>query len=633
MTRFSRRNHSNKENVIVKKNSVFWLSLALILCFVGALGAGLLQNSFGQVAITDIVMETDTGTLTGYLLVPNSATEQNPVPAVVTSHGYLNNREMQDINYVELSRRGYVVFAMDAYAHGHSSVPQEGRGTEVSKDSGGMTDVVEYLSGLVFVDNTRIGVTGHSMGGGYADATASYYTGLEEQALADGASPVEAAALNKVAAALIIGNVPFGLEDVPPYRVELGIIAGRYDEFFITWLQDSNVRIFENSAAKKLFSLQTGDASLREAEAQLTEGQRYVNAETGYGIVMWAPWEIHPWNHFSVTSAGHAVNFFEQHLGASNPLPAGNQRWWLKEAFNALGLAGFFLMLVPLCDLLMRAKFFAPLRAGSPVPEVEKPSKKSRRIAASLFNSLMSALLLLPLVGAGFFLLVNAFWPQDTTGGIGLWSLVCGLITLLALRMSGLHVFRDRTENGLAISRKNFGKTVLLALAVTSLMFLTVFAADWLFQTDFRLWSFAIRTFSAAKVWVAVKYLPFFLIFYLVNSLAVSRNRLSGSGERKQIFVSMGWNILGVSFYLILQYLPLLFTGKTLSGSLLSGTLAMGGALLPILMFPIVPILAIAAATGVKLYNRTGNIYLAGFINAMVVTMLTVANTSFSFAY
>ena len=86
------------------------------------------------------------------------------------------------------------------------------------------------------------------------------------------------------------------------------------------------------------------------------------------------------------------------------------------------------------------------------------------------------------------------------------------------------------------ISAQKLGKTLLLALTVTVGMFLTVFAADWLFQTDFRLWTFAVRAFSAGKVWVALKYLPLFLVFYLANSLAVSRSRFAGWSERRQIW-------------------------------------------------------------------------------------------------
>ena len=71
----------------------------------------------------------------------------------------------------------------------------------------------------------------------------------------------------------------------------------------------------------------------------------------------------------------------------------------------------------------------------------------------------------------------------------------------------------------------------------------------------------------------------------------------------------------------------------TFFGIIMSGSLASAGALFPLLMFPVVPILCIAAAIGIKLYRRTGNAWIAGLINGMTVTMLTVANTSFSFPY
>lgn len=196
-----------------------WLCIALAMIFLGGGVAGFVQTSFGSVQVVDIALETDTGTLTGYLLIPQNASAQTPAPAIVTSHGYLNNREMQDLNYVELSRRGFVVFAMDAYSHGDSSVSVDGKGSDISRRTGGMVDAVEYLAGLDFVDTSQIGVTGHSMGGGYADATARYYTDLARQGLGE----------NKIAAALIVGNVPSGLQETSPYDCELGIIAGRFD--------------------------------------------------------------------------------------------------------------------------------------------------------------------------------------------------------------------------------------------------------------------------------------------------------------------------------------------------------------------------------------------------------------------
>jgi len=612
----------------MKQKSIFWLCIALILCFVGGLVAGLVQSSFGAVTVTDVVLETDSGRFTGYLLVPDTATAENPAPAVVTSHGYLNHREMQDLNYVELSRRGFVVFAMDAYGHGDSQVAGNG-GSEISRKTGGMVDAVEYVAGLNYVDPERIGVTGHSMGGGYADATTGYYTGLELAALEAGASPEEAARENKIAAALIVGNVPSGLSNVAPYRAEVGVIAGEYDEFFIVTVGSSLDGFFSHPTVKGLATLQLGAGCPQGA---ITEGQRYENPETGYGMTLWRPREIHPWNHFSKTSCGYGIEFFTNALGAPNPIASGNQIWQVKEAFNLVGLVGFFLLMVPLADVLLELPFFRELRAKA-LPAPIPMGKKGRYYTLSAVNSILGGVLIIPLIAVGFLVLVNPFWPQDTTGGIGLWGTGCGLMGLLFLRLGGTRVLKDAERCGTKISLRALGKTVLLALFVAMGMFATVFISDWLFKTDFRIWSFCIRAFSAEKVWVALKYLPLFLIYYLVNALAVNRNRFEGWSEGRQIFFSILWNILGVCLFLALQYVPLLFTGMTFLGSIFTGILAAAGALFPILVFPFVPILSIVAVTAVKLYRRTGNIYLAGILNALVVTMITIAGTSFSHPY
>lgn len=627
----------------IKKKTSTLLVAAILLCLVSMTVSGLIQNNFGKVNVVDVSFVTASGTLTGYLLVPESATVSSPAPAVVTSHGYLNNREMQDITYVELSRRGYVVFAMDAYKHGDSSVPVDESGKPVSVPTGGMVDAVEYLYNLPFVDKTRIGVTGHSMGGGFADKTMAYYSNLEKEALAAGKTPAEAKALNKVAAGLIVGNLPSGLmggkdimgnaqEGSAPYLADIGVIEGRYDEFAIATTGGSVVHMLESDLIKNLVALQTEDPAVLSA-AEVLEGQVYVNATTGNSIVFYTPWEIHPWNHFSTVSSRHTINFFEQTLGAPQPLAGTNQIWWLKEVFNLVGLIGFFMFLVPCAELLLALPFFRPLRAGSvaPLPALTTSKQKRKFWIWGIAGGLLMAIFLLPLLVLGINL-VNPFWPQDTTSPIAVWALGSGLIGLLILRISSGKMKGRGLEFGSRISGSHLLKTTLLAAAVVCITYVLVFAADYFFKTDYRFWSFDIRVFSASKIWVALKYAPFFLAFFLLNSLSVNRNRFEDWSERKQIWVSILFNVLGVVIFIALQYLPCLITGSTFFGTM-GGSLAGALALIPILLFPFVPILGIAAFTGIKMYQLTGNIYLGGIVYGLLIAMLTVANTSFSFPY
>ena len=620
----------------MKKNWGKLLSIMLILCLTGAFGASLIQSNFGHVEITDVVVRTSAGEYTGYLFVPDTATAESPAPAIVTSHGYLNNREMQDLNYVELARRGYVVFAQDAYNHGNSGVLQDGVGSEAQHNTAGMVDAVEYLYQLDFVDNTRIGVTGHSMGGGYSNATAAYYSGLEREALANGATPEEAKALNKVAACLIVGNYPLALaqsEDTTGasgYLCDLGIVAGQFDEFYPSMSGYYGFELLTNENTQNLVAVQTGIALNGPAE----EGKFYTNEINGYVLALYNPAEFHAQNHFSMATVGYIADFFEETLGAPNPMPGSNQIWWLKEAFNFIGLIGFFGAIVPFAALMLELPYFSGLKAEKErlVPALADKKAKGKYIRINILNAVLCAVLLLPLLLIGYVGLLNAFLPQDTTGGIAFWTLGCGLIARWMLRISNGKLKGRGEEFGVVVPKGTRRRTLVLALAVVAATFMLVFIADYVFMTDFRIWTLDIRVFDFSKIIVAIKYLPFFLIFYLINSLSCSRNCFEDWSEGKQILASVGFNILAPTMFLLITYVPVIFTKMTIFGGL-PGMLIAVGALIPILVIPIVPILGIAGYINVKLQKLTGNIWLAGFVNALLITMITVANTSFSFPY
>ena len=58
--------------------------------------------------------------MSGVLYRPAGLEGGRRAPAVLLSHGYINTREMQSPFAIELSRRGFVVLAMDMTGHGGS---------------------------------------------------------------------------------------------------------------------------------------------------------------------------------------------------------------------------------------------------------------------------------------------------------------------------------------------------------------------------------------------------------------------------------------------------------------------------------------------------------------------------------
>ena len=617
----------------MKKQNKIQLALALVLCFLSILLAGITQTRFGMIEMNELSIETDAGTLTGYLFRPKNATAENPAPCVIASHGYLNNREMQDANYVELARRGYVVISMNDYGHGDSDVAREELSQTPAVRSGGMIEFVYYAATLDFVDSARIGVTGHSMGGGYANTTMAHFTGLERALLAAGADAETAHAANLVNTGVIIGNYPDNIVTDTPhqgYLCNIGVIEGKYDEFFY----DSANDLLTSEESKNLVLYHSGQPVVTD----IKEGVFYTNEKNGYSIVLYNPPQFHATNHFSTKVVGYMLDAFEHSMPAPRTLPSSNQIWVLKEIFNLIGLIGFFLFVVPFTDLLLSLPFFKELRAEKE-PAIETPARWGRYVWNNVGSGLICFLLIIPLLLLGYALLVNPVWPQDTTGGVGLWSVGCGLIALASVRRGfGKKIKPNKEELGLAIGKTAFRKTLLLALIVTACTFGLVFFADFVNQTDFRFWTFDIRVFDGAKAWVAVRYLPFFAVYYIFNSLAVSRSTFNDWSEGKQIAVCALWNVLAPALMLIITYLPTPFLNGTLwcgifSGGGIMALLRTGMALIPILMIPFVPILAIAAAIGVRCYRMTGKIWLGALINTLLVTMITVANTSFSYPY
>jgi hypothetical protein len=488
------------------------------------------------------------------------------------------------------------------------------------------------------VDATRIGVTGHSMGGGFAITTAAYYTGLERDALAKGASAADAKALNRVAAALPVGSYPSDLaantdlSGTSGCLCDLGVIVGQYDEFFAA-SGNRGTQLLSSNLTRNLLAVQTG---IQQSGA-LDEGKVYANPINGYRLVVYNPRETHAQNHFSLQSAGDVVSFFQAALPAPHPIPSGNQIWWLKELFNLVGLVGFFMFLVPFTDLLLSLPFFGELRTAgaTPVPALQTGRERGRFATAIILNVLLCTVLIFPLMMAGYLLLISKWLPQDTTGGIGLWAVGCGLVGLLALRISSGKFKGRGKEFGIRISWRRFWKTLLLAALVVSGVYVLLFFVDYVYQVDFRIWSFDLRIFSASKIWVAIKYLPFFLVYFIVNSIMITRSTFANWSERKQTWMAVLFNILTPAVFLAISFLPLLFNGFTFWGLVLApgSLLSSAGALVPILMIPFLPILGIAGYLNIKLYRLTGSVWLGALLNAILITMITVANTSFSFPY
>jgi len=678
-------------SVSVKKIPVRMLicSLVIVLCF--SFLACLFNTGMFSVNVSRIQFNTDNGVLSGLLYMPKGASESSPRPAVIVTHGYLNSAEMQDANAIELSRRGYVVLALDMYDHGHSNInesvyePYAPYGAFLMTWApfwvNSMNDAVKYMYDQPYVlkdekGNGLLGVTGHSMGG----FSSTMAVANDEQAFAE-------SGIRRIRANLTEGS-DFGYSGIFGVTAEvfdqsaggriLGKVAAQYDEFFFGAPEDP-----AGTVRKKNYVATPDGKTFLQQESG--EANTWYETSDGGARIIYEPAQTHPWNHFSKTTTGYAIEFytkaFEGYQDGIRQIPAGDQIWQFKEASECVALVGFILFLLAVAKTLIALPFFSGANTGT--LKVQQGAVGARRwigilvmiiailLPAILFETLYGwdsasvgmtvvfwAALTLALCGCAFgvvqfvrlkdkrFLVGGCFalvsggllailsrmslytestvWTGPVVNDIGKWTVGCTMISLLI--MSLVFLF-DKSRDGLKLA--DYGVTfkpmailgglctgVVTVAAAYALLFLT----DLIFKTDFRIWTFASTTFDGNLFPAILRYLPTFLAFYMVSTASICINtnteRLQGwKGYAVAVLLNAG----GALIWLIRQYVTLFATGVAAHpGAALSG----------IVLVAMAPTLIVAACIRRAPYKRTGNIWTAAFTNGLLMTIMTVANTT-----
>lgn len=601
-----------------RRGAPLWLVISLIMMLVSAVGASVVQTAGGSVVVKDMYWETPSGLSQSALLFkPDTATADNPAPAVVVSHGMYNHREMQDVVYTELARRGYVVIAIDMYGHGKSQAvtAEERDGAQAT----GMYDAVELVAALPYVDADRIGVTGHSYGGRSANWSVEIDNEKDD--------PLIAAVLLQAADAIYADADTGEFENLYGSR-DVGIVQSEYDEFFFrTTAEDGTTtlpRDFLTTANAQSFLNFGIDPSTGGEERE--QGVVYTEDIDGTSAirVIYSHAEIHPWVHFAASTAQDAVEFFEQALGAPNPIPSTNQVWQIKTAFNTLGLVGYFVFLVALTGVLLRTRLFSSQKNQvAAAPAIQGRSAKwwlwGGLVASAIFSG-VTYIWLYPIVSSW----QPGFRTQYPPLFVGTWSAVNGLFAVLVMWLAYRAQVKagavPATGAGLRISWRKLGNTLLLAAVVVFSAVLITFLVDYFFKTDFRIWTLAVKAFAVQNVSMFWLYLPLFAIYFVANAVAFSVfDRFTFFGKEWVNTAMLGlMNALPMIVILIIQYGTFFITGEM--NPLI-------GAMPGIWAFNISVILFVTVVVGRKIYRMTANPYLAGLINAAIITLINVTTT------
>ena len=622
------------------------LCLALALILLGSLSANNIQTAGGSVKVRSINFVTEDGiNLHALLFIPDSATDKSPAPAVVASHGYNNTAEVQGINSVELSRRGYVVMAIDTYWHGLSG------GTSVNVDNKNLVPdmggyaALQYLGRLPFVDKGRIGLVGHSMGCAVIQYAA-------QRAFENGKTNPEVT----LPRALLLTSNSFITDKegkklaYADYPVNIGDIFGKYDEWTEgMWGVKRGSEINETSkaiAAMGFSGAEYGKYYSSGVAVPLGREETLEAARNKTLRVLYSPAIDHPQVHFSSSAVKSVVEFFDITLkDGTETIPQNDLVWFWKEFSTLIAMAGFFLFVIPFAFLLLEVPYFRAIIRPEPLaPTIVSDSKSKKRYwllyvlcllpAPVLFYWAVGYPINIVSMGRAVPILLNAdnYFQLPAINGIVVLNVLVGLFLLVVFAMTYLLFMKPagvRYENlGVSLSPSHVGRAALLA-AVTFLAGYALLAlVDYFFTSDFRFFVFSLKTLSPVKWLIYLKYLPFFLFFFLVSSLTLnSFTRIRGEKEWVNMLLMIGASIGGYVALFLLDYSGYWIRGYKLlmyvpgfDGNL---TTALAG----LFVWNMIFILPIAAVFARLCFRKTGSIWLGGFINAAVITLFSISNT------
>ncbi|MHA1908096.1 MAG: CocE/NonD family hydrolase, partial [Candidatus Thorarchaeota archaeon] len=482
--------------------------LCLILIGSSSVLASCIQTDFGTIDVEYVRIIDENGfAVTGKLYRPLSATIDNPAPAVLLLHGMNNDKDTEGPAALELAKKGIVALAIDEISHGDSDrlvdIMGYFLGTGISTLGGNAS--YQWLKALPFVDATRLGLVGHSMGAGTAAAIAA--SNPDHRAI------------------VIQADGPYNLT-THSYMNNYLAVWSFYEELFTTqtradFLQESLEMIAYNE----------GLADASAAQADTTYGtfadgsaHRYAQCPCTHPGATWNSKGV------SETTAWMLQALMGLGESAAMTLSAeSTQTYMIREGATLFALIVAVLSLIPLASILLEIPYFGKI--VRPIPQ-RIPTKGKQWWMFALLNSIIGGVtfLILPSLGMIGGAVLGAFLPVFllvTGNGLLAWFLVNALIAFIFYRFW----FKKESAKEGGITHEDVGRfktfrdpesrdvifrTVVLAVAMFSYLYILVAASQEFLGIEFRYMWPVLKEFTPDKFGQflvnIVPVFPFFLI-------------------------------------------------------------------------------------------------------------------------
>lgn len=415
---------------------VKFLLIALLLIFVGAFFANMVNTNNHKTDIFDFCIPTDDGQyVVGTTFKPKSATTTSKAPCIVFVPGFQRTKESHYDLALEFARRGIVCFIIDPYNQGDSTASYNTSSSSDEAGAYGAIPLINYLydtDNVNYIDKEKLSVCGHSAGGNSALTAAVYFSNLC-------GGIYENCKIKSVYVSGYIRNiidVDYEIDDNGDQKFAKVDESGNYLTEYV--LDDNGNFVYDddnNKVTKRIYTTKedgilslegddavgweagkvsnlcinlgfgysdidegawqninlTGDITRPdsyESLALITSGGvhtelRKTGLESGhvYGQVSEGTMKVgfqehcyHGMQPFDVKASAHIMYFYNMvfELDTINP---NNQTWMWKQFASLVLMVGLFMLIFPVTGLLLKTPFFSTICFNHEQKQMPKKAK------------------------------------------------------------------------------------------------------------------------------------------------------------------------------------------------------------------------------------------------------------------
>ena len=685
-----------------KQGCVRLALLCAAIIFISSFFAQLIQTDFGEIKIEKITIDARGAELTGELYYPAGTTSHDSLPAVITNHGGGCTYGTMKNTAEEIARRGFVVFNVSAYGSGMSAQPDyddaeqglPGFYSSVNVTDGvkselpaatpmGMTDALDFVRSLEFVDSTRIGMVGHSMGAyrtnaaaildcGYLslndimlnvladefglsltreeidmDADALAEEKLNTDQLAHYQSLREAEAENystRLKAAIILGigastgNDPqvvevAGHEVTRSLQTNMFILSGEFDSAYnvgetsyASWYSDEQLTLGSWYIVDDISATSTQDGTLYGGEPDEALTQAFDDRSSRLWYL--TEGETHSKEFFSTKTNSAIIEYFTTVLGQDTTLASDDGMWQFRVVFNTIALFSMVVMILAIAGALLYTPFFAgcvsPNRADKGLP-----FDKKRFILFGLLTVVLSFASIYYSNAKGLFIFgPTQMFPLGRSCSLAIVFVIClAIAAAITLGLSAVIGKSKYGSTGLAlvnplIGLKNVLKCLLLAVIMIAAAYASLGVMQYFFGQEYRIWMTVFGEMKADYWFLALRYAIVFFPLYLIISAGVNFSVRSDIPVWKDTLYTVIINSVGIWLCCLLNYI--IAQATTYDGLFFSSFIC---------SYHMVSVVPITVYLLRRMYKFTNNIWTGAALCAILISWSCVCTLGINDAF